>query len=44
MIEKRINQIKEHYNNLPKLEDIYYKTCADYALLSDEMPKYITNA
>ena len=40
-IELRVDQIKENYKSLPKLEDIYYKVCQDYALLSDCMPKYI---
>ena len=40
-IQKRIDQIKEFYNDLASLEDIYYKVCQDYALLADEMPKYI---
>ncbi len=42
-IKDRILQIKENYKNLPVLEDIYYKVCADYALLSDSMVLSIKN-
>ena len=41
MINERLKQIKENYNNLVILEDIYYKICGDYALLSEEMVEAI---
>lgn len=41
MINERLQQIKENYNSLVALEDIYYKICGDYALLSDEMVEAI---
>jgi hypothetical protein len=36
-ITKRIKSIKECFNNLSKLEELYYLCCEDYAMLSDEM-------
>jgi hypothetical protein len=37
ILSKRTEQIKENYDNLPQLEDIYCKIAYDFALLSDEM-------
>lgn len=36
-LEKRLNDIKKHYNSLPELEDLYYKVAHDYGMLSVEM-------
>jgi len=43
-IKERLRQIKEHYGDIAKLEDLYYKICADYALLADVMPQYIRSS
>lgn len=42
-LEKRLKQIKEHYNSLPELEDLYYKVSHDYGMISDEMIKSISS-
>jgi hypothetical protein len=37
ILTKRTNQIKDNYDNLGSLEDIYCKICYDFGLISDEM-------
>lgn len=37
LLTQRITEIKENFNDLPKLEQIYFTICADFGLISDEM-------
>lgn len=37
LLEERIKQLKNVYDDLPRLEDYYCKCCNDYGLLSVEM-------
>jgi len=40
-LSKRLKQIKDNYNSVAELEDLYYKVAHDYGMLSDEMIKSI---
>lgn len=42
ILEKRTNQIKENFNNLVALEEIYTKIAYDFGLISDELIKSLS--